>query len=74
MDVQNEPIEDGHDDASLRQKLAGIVVQMRSDLGTGAVDDLRVMTRQRLEDAGLPASDDDVDAVVAAVQARPANE
>lgn len=74
MDVQSEPIEDGHDDASLQQKLTGLVQQFRSDLDLGAVDDLRTMVRQRLEDSGLPASDGDVDAVVAAVEARPPNE
>ena len=69
MDTQNEPIEEGSDDASRAQKIDGVVEQVRGDLGLGHVDDVRVMVRQRLEDAGLPSSDEDVEAVVAAAGA-----
>jgi hypothetical protein len=69
MDTQNEPIEEGSDDASRAQKIDGVVEQVRGDLGLGHVDDVRVMVRQRLEDAGLPSSDEDVEAVVSAAGA-----
>ena len=69
MERQNEPIEEGSDDASRSQKLEGVVAQVRGDLDLGHVDDVRVMVRQRLEDAGLPSSDEDVEAVVSAVGA-----
>jgi len=67
MERQNEPIEEGSDDASRSQKLEGVVAQVRGDLDLGHVDDVRVMVRQRLEDAGLPSSDADVETVVSAV-------
>lgn len=68
MNVQDAPIEDGSDDASIDEKLDGIAVQMRGDVDLGHVDVIRTMARQRLEDAGLPADDAAVDAVVRAVQ------
>ncbi|AWB96286.1 hypothetical protein DCE93_12020 [Agromyces badenianii] len=70
MDAQNEPIEDGHDDATLHEKVVGLTAQVKSDLELGAVDDLHTMVRQRLEDAGLPAAESDVDAIVSEVRAR----
>ena len=69
MEQQNEPIEEGSDDASRSQKLEGVAEQARGDLELGHVDDVRVMVRQRLEDAGLPSSDEDVEAVISAVGA-----
>jgi hypothetical protein len=68
MDTQDAPIEDGSDDATEREKIAGIAEQMRADAGAGAVDDLRAMARQRLEEAQLPTDDATVDAVVATVR------
>lgn len=68
MDTQDAPIEDGSDDASIGDKIAGIAEQMRADAAAGAVDDLRAMARQRLEDANLPTDDATVDAVVATVK------
>ena len=73
MDTQNEPIQDGHDDASDAQKLEGIIEQVRNDVVLGYVDDVRTMVRQRLEDAGLAASANDVDAVVSAVDGASSN-
>jgi hypothetical protein len=68
MDTQDAPIEDGSDDATEREKIAGIAQQMRADAAGGAVDDLRTMARQRLEEAQRPADDATVDAVVATVK------
>ena len=68
MDTQNEPIEEGHDEASISDKIAGVAEQMRGDAELGHVDRLRAMARQRLEDANLPTDDATVDSVVDAVR------
>ncbi|WP_448006017.1 hypothetical protein [Agromyces bauzanensis] len=68
MDTQDAPIEDGHDEASVADKIAGVAEQLRGDADLGHVDDLRSMARQRLEEAHLPADDATVDAVVSAVR------
>jgi hypothetical protein len=68
METQDAPIEDGSDDASDDDKIAGIAEQMRADAAAGAVDDLRAMARQRLEEANLPADDATLDTVVATVE------
>jgi hypothetical protein len=68
MDTQDEPIEEGHDEASIADKIAGIAEQMRGDVELGHVDRLRAMARQRLEEANLPTDDATVDSVVAAVR------
>ncbi len=65
--TRDEPVERGHDDASDGQKLEGVIQQVRGDIALGHVDDVHKMVRQRLDEAGLPASPNDVDAVVSAV-------
>lgn len=67
MDTQDAPIEDGHDEATIDEKIAGIAEQMRGDADLGHVDRLRSMARQRLEEAHLPADESTVDAVVRSV-------
>ena len=67
MDTQDAPIEDGHDEATVSEKIAGVAQQMRGDAAVGHVDDLRAMARQRLEEAQLPSDDDTVDRVLGAV-------
>jgi hypothetical protein len=70
--TQDAPIEEGSTtDADDGQRLEGVVEQMRGDLLTGHVDDLERMVRERLEQAGLGASQNDVDAVMSAVQSAP---
>ncbi|GAA4381505.1 hypothetical protein [Agromyces bauzanensis] len=68
MDTQDEPIEEGHDEASIDDKIVGLAEQLRGDADLGHVDDLTTMARQRLEEAGLPADDATTDAVVGAVR------
>jgi hypothetical protein len=68
MDTQDEPIEEGHDEASISDKIAGVAEQMRGDAELGHVDRLRAMARQRLEEANLPTDDATVDSVVDAVR------
>ncbi|HET6673213.1 MAG TPA: hypothetical protein VFG92_07535 [Agromyces sp.] len=65
MDTQDEPVEEGHDEASTADKVAGIAEQMRADADAGAVDELRSMARQRLHEAGLPTDDATIDSVIA---------
>jgi hypothetical protein len=65
--TRDEPVEEGHDEATDGQKLEGVIQQVRGDVALGSVDDVRKMVQQRLEEAGLPASPNDVDAVVSAV-------
>jgi hypothetical protein len=67
MDTQDAPIEDGHDEATDDQRLEGIIQQVRGDVALGNADDTREMVRQRLEEAGMSASESDIDAVLSAV-------
>jgi hypothetical protein len=67
MDTQDAPIEDGHDEATDDQRLDGVIQQVRGDVALGNVDNVREMVRQRLAEAGMPATENDVDAVMSAV-------
>ncbi|GAA1522070.1 hypothetical protein BJ978_001677 [Agromyces terreus] len=68
-DATTAPVQEGSlTDADDGERLEGVVEQVRGDLLSGHVDDLQRMVRERLEQAGLAASPNDVDAVVSAVQ------
>ncbi|WP_173923455.1 hypothetical protein [Agromyces sp. Marseille-P2726] len=67
MNTQDAPIEDGHDEATDDQRLEGVIQQVRADVALGNVDGTREMVRQRLSEAGMPASENDIDAVMSAV-------
>ncbi len=45
-------------------KVAGIVAQTRSDIGTGSFDEIRHVLAQRLEQTGIALPDDEVDELV----------
>jgi hypothetical protein len=62
--LQGEPVEDGHDDASDGDKVAGIVEQTRADVAQGNVDDVRDALAQRLREAGLEVSHEEFDAIL----------
>lgn len=47
-------------DASEVEKVTGIVVQTRADVGTEPVDRIAEVLRQRLEQAGIDLPDDDI--------------
>ena len=64
--TQDGPIEDMHT-SSLDEKIEGIVAQSRSDYAGSPDMDLPLLVRRRLEDAGITASDDDIQRVVARV-------
>jgi len=66
-DIQNEPIEDGHNDATSRERLAGIVAQVKADLSLGHSHDARDLLTQRLTDAGIELTPAELAAVVAEV-------
>lgn len=68
MDTQDAPIQDGSDEATNAEKIAGLAQQMRADADAGIVDDLRGMARQRLEDAKLPTDEATVDQVVGGIR------
>ncbi|GAA1831466.1 hypothetical protein [Agromyces salentinus] len=67
--TQDAPIQDGSTtDADDGDRLEGVIEQIRADMLTGRADDVQRMARERLEQAGLSATQNDVDAVVSAVQ------
>ena len=68
MDEQQAPIEEGHDDASTADKLAGLAEQMRQDVATGSVTDIEDALRERLADIGLVLDEQEFVALVAMVR------
>jgi hypothetical protein len=62
---QNEPIEDGANDASRSEQIRGILVQVREDVKMGHAHDEAALLRQRLSDAGISVSDDEIERYVA---------
>jgi hypothetical protein len=65
---QDAPIEDGHDDASDAEKIAGLAEQMRQDVAAGNVTDVEDALRQRLDDAGLELGEEEFAALLASVR------
>jgi hypothetical protein len=68
MNEQHSPIEDGHDDASQKDKLAGLVEQMQQDVAMGNVTDLDDALRQRLTDSGIELDEQEFAALAASVR------
>jgi len=66
-DIQNEAVEDGNNDATARERLAGIVAQVKADLSLGHSHDARDLVSQRLTDAGIELTPAELEAVVAEV-------
>lgn len=64
MTFQNQPIEEGHDDATTEAKVAGIVEQMRHDVALGNVSDVADALRQRFADSRITVDDDRFDEIV----------
>jgi hypothetical protein len=65
---QRQPIEDGHDDASDRDRLDGLVEQTKQDVAMGHVDDAETALRQRLADAGIDVDDEEFATLLASVR------
>ena len=66
-DIQNEAVEDGNNDATARERLAGIVAQVKADLSLGHSHDARDLVSQRLTDAGIELTPAELETVVAEV-------
>lgn len=61
----NQPIEDGHDDATDSARIDGIVEQTKADVGQGHTDDFEGTLRQRLAEAGITVNDEELQRIVA---------
>jgi hypothetical protein len=64
---QDEPVEEGHDDATAEDRIAGIVEQTRADIGSGHVADARDTLGQRLHEAEIWVTEDEFEAILARV-------
>ncbi|GAA1057900.1 hypothetical protein GCM10017608_03020 [Agromyces luteolus] len=63
--TQDEPVEEGAGDASRAERIAGILDQVRSDVRLGHAHDEEAELRQRLAEAGITASDEEIERYVA---------
>ena len=61
--TQDAPLQDMHP-TSVDEKIEGIIAQSRSDFAGSGDMDLPLLVRRRLEDAGIQASDEDIQRVV----------
>jgi len=61
--TMNEPVEDGSTESTNNARIDGIVEQTRADLGSGHVSDLVEVLRQRLSDAGITVTDEQLHAL-----------
>jgi hypothetical protein len=69
--TQDEPIMDGSLEAGRGEKIAGIVEQMRADMQLRPREDSERLLRQRLDDAGIQLSDEEISRIAADVQSGP---
>lgn len=67
--TQDSPIQDGSDDASIEEKLRGLVAQVRHDFHTGVSPDPDEDLRRRLGDSGIVLSDEEYAKQLADVKA-----
>jgi hypothetical protein len=58
--TQDEPIMDGSTEATDESKVAGIVEQVRADVQLRSSEDTERLLRQRLDEAGLQVSDEEI--------------
>ncbi|MFB2555432.1 hypothetical protein [Herbiconiux liangxiaofengii] len=59
-DEQNEPTMAGSDDASVTQKVEGIIAQVKADSPDASEAELETQLRQRLDDSGLELDDAEI--------------
>lgn len=71
MSEQNHPVENGSREASDEDRILGIVDQVRGDRAMHADQDVRRMLVDRLSDAGISVTDEQVDKLVALVHQPP---
>ncbi|MET4782949.1 hypothetical protein [Glaciihabitans sp. UYNi722] len=63
--TQNEPVQDGHNDASVGDKVQGIVNQIAGDVALRPEENIDRLLRARLADAGIELDDEEITALVA---------
>lgn len=62
---------DGSTGAGRGEKVAGIVEQLRADMQLLPLEDSERALRQRLDDAGIPLSDEEISRIARDVQSGP---
>lgn len=62
---------DGSMEAGRREKIAGIVEQLRADMQLRPREDSERLLRQRLDDAGIQLSDKEISRIAGDVQSGP---
>lgn len=62
---------DGSMEAGRDEKVAGIVEQLRADMQLLPLEDSERALRQRLDDAGIPLSDEEISRIARDVQSGP---
>lgn len=67
--TQDSPVEDGSDDATIEEKLRGLVAQIRRDFHIGVSPDPEEDLRRRLGDSGIEISDDEFEKLLADINA-----
>ncbi len=63
MATQDSPIQQGSNDATEEQKIAGLLTQTRADYLQGVTTDVAAHLQQRLIDAGIELSRERVEAL-----------
>lgn len=58
---QDAPVEDGATEATRSDQIRGILVQVREDVKMGHGHDEEALLRQRLAEAGISVSDDEIE-------------
>jgi hypothetical protein len=69
--TQDEPIMDGSREAGRGEKIAGIVEQMRADMQLLPLEDSERALRQRLDEAGIQLTDEEISRIARDVQSGP---
>jgi hypothetical protein len=58
--MSDGPIQEGATEATREEKIRGILAQVRQDMEQGYADDREQLLRQRLDEAGISATDDEL--------------
>ena len=63
----SEPVQEGSNDATRDQKIAGLVRQVAADLALRPQEDLLTQLRVRLSDAGITVDEDELIAIAGTI-------
>lgn len=58
--TQDGPIQEGANEATREEKIRGVLAQVDQDLDQGYADDREQLLRQRVDEAGLSVTDDEL--------------